>query len=129
MMPSHTTSAGADHGLSMAHERLCIYRWMEAWAKEYGATTALEGPLDGIGGIRGVHCAGLASTGVKVVSAVTNDAAAQIAKDVYARAAPSGSVDIRVVPESADLSHLPPSDLVVTYDALHLVHDWKTYLQ
>ncbi len=130
MKLSRTASAGADHGLSMAHERLCTYRWMDAWAKEYGATTALEGPIDGIAGITGVHCAGLASTGIKVVSAVTNDAAAQIAKDVYARTAPSGSVDIRVVPETTDLSHfLPPSDLVVTYDALHLAHDWKTYLR
>jgi hypothetical protein len=127
---SGTTTARADHGLSTAHERLCIYRWLGAWAKEYGATTALEGPLDGFAGIRGVHCAGLASTDIKVVSAVTNDDAAQVAKNVYARAAPSGSVDIRVVPETTDLSHfLPPSDLVVTCDALALVHDWKTYLQ
>ena len=105
MMPSHTTrSAGADHGLSMAHET-ALHLSVDGGVGQ--VNTALRRrsrePLDGIGGIRGVHCAGLASTGVKVVSAVTNDAAAQIAKDVYARAAPSGSVDIRVVPESADL--------------------------
>jgi hypothetical protein len=120
-----------DHGIAAAHERWCIYQSMDRWAREYGATSALEGPVDGISGARGVHCVGLARNGVKIVSAVSDAEAALVARRVYARAAPGASVDIQVVRDGAgaDLSFLPASDLVFTYRALHLVRDWRDYLR
>jgi hypothetical protein len=124
-------SPQTDHGIVTAHERWCIYQSMDRWARAYGATSALEGPVDGISGARGVHCVGLARSGVKIVSAVSDAEAALVARRVYARAAPGASVDIQVVRDGAgaDLSFLPASDLVFTYHALPLVRDWRDYLR
>jgi hypothetical protein len=118
-----------DRGLGTAYERWCFYQRMEAWAVEYGIETALEGPVDGMAGVRGVHGAALARRGVRVVSAVPTERAAEIARGVYARSAPEASVDVRVVDDETRVRDLPASDLVLVYHALPFVNDWRTYLR
>jgi len=117
-----------DRGLGTAYERWCFYQLVDEWAREYGVTSALEGPVDGMAGIRGVHCVGLARRGVRVVSAAPNEACANASRAVYAAAAPRGDVDVRVV-DAASVSELPPSDLVLVYHALPFVDDWSGYLR
>lgn len=117
-----------DRGLGTAYERWCFYQRMHAWAREYGVESALEGPVDGVAGVRGVHCAGLAREGVRVVSAVLSAESADVAKGVYADVAPSGAFDVRVVGDE-DMTHdLPASNLVLVYHALPFVRDWRRYL-
>jgi hypothetical protein len=118
-----------DRGLGTAYERWCFYQHMAQWAREFGVETALEGPVDGMAGIRGVHCAGLARAGVRVVAAVASDRAATIARGVYAHVAPGAQVDVRVVTDEARVGELPASDLVVVYHALPFVDDWRGYLK
>jgi hypothetical protein len=118
-----------DRGLGTAYERWCFYQRMNQWAEEFGVETALEGPVDGMAGVRGVHCAGLARTGIKVVAAVASDRARAIAQGVYERVAPQAGVDVRVVSDEARVGELPGSDLVLVYHALPFVDDWKRYLQ
>jgi hypothetical protein len=126
-----TQTIDRDRGLGTAYERWCFYQRMSQWAAEYEVKSALEGPVDGMAGVRGVHCVGLAREGVSVVAAVPSEASAAIARDVYATAAPAGrapSVDVRVVDPSR-VAELPPSDLVLVYHALPFVDDWRTYLR
>jgi hypothetical protein len=118
-----------DRGLGTAYERWCFYQRMEKWAAEYGVESALEGPVDGMAGVRGVHCAGLARRGVRVVSVVPTPRAAEIARGVYSGVAPGANVDVRVAGDEAAVSELPPSDLVLVYHALPFVNDWRTYLR
>jgi hypothetical protein len=118
-----------DRGLGTAYERWCFYQRIEAWAAEYGVETALEGPVDGMAGVRGVHGAALARRGVRVVSTVPTEAAATIARGVYALCAPEAAVDVRVVDDEKKAVDLPPSDLVLVYHALPFVRDWRAYLQ
>jgi hypothetical protein len=120
-----------ERGLGTAYERWCFYQRIEGWAAEYGVETALEGPVDGMAGVRGAHCVGLARRGVRVVSAVTTPRAAEIVRGVYAKAAPAPAmgVDVRVVEDEAAVRELPASDLVLVYHALPFVDDWRTYLR
>jgi hypothetical protein len=102
---------------------------MAAWAAEYGVESALEGPVDGMAGIRGVHCVGLARNGVRVVSATASDRAAIIARAVYKAAAPDARVDFEIVDDERRVADLPASDMVLIYHALPFVDDWRSYLR
>ena len=119
-----------DRGLGTAYERWCFYQLVDRWAAEYGVTSALEGPVDGMAGVGGVHLAGLARRGVPTTSALPTTEKAAIARAVYERAGAASSVDVRVVTDpmrAAD--ELPPSDLVIAYHALSLVDDFRAYVR
>ncbi len=126
-----TQTIARDRGLGTAYERWCFYQRMSHWAAEYDVKSALEGPVDGMAGVRGVHCVGLAREGVSVVAALPSEASAALARDVYATAAPAGRapvVDVRVVDPSR-VAELPAADLVLVYHALPFVEDWEDYLR
>jgi hypothetical protein len=116
-----------DRGLGTAYERWCFYQLLEKWASEYQIESFLEGPVDGMAGVRGVHGVGLARAGRRVVAAVPDERSAEIARAVYARSAPGASVEVRVAPSRID--ELPPSDLVLAYHALSFVGDWRAHLR
>lgn len=118
-----------DRGLGTAYERWCFYQLIQQWAVRYGVESALEGPIDGMAGVRGVHCVGLARSGLRVVTAVTTPQAAQLARGIYDRASPRATVDVRVVEDAAGVDALPASDLVLVYHALPFVDDWRSYLR
>jgi hypothetical protein len=124
-------SVDQDRGLGTAYERFCFYQLMDRWAAEYDVESALEGPVDGMAGVRGVHCVGLARRGVSVVATVANDTSAAIARAVYAEATAgvsSPKVEVRVVDPSR-AGDLPRADLVLVYHALPFVDDWPAYLR
>lgn len=116
-----------DRGLGTAYERYCLYQLIDAWAKEFGVETMLEGPVDGMAGVAGVHGVGLARRGVQVVSAVPSEEHAAITRAVYASCGADKNVRV-VVADEKDVSTLPPSDMVICYHALSFVSDWKSYL-
>jgi hypothetical protein len=117
-----------DRGLGTAYERWCFYQYLDRWANEYGVETALEGPIDGVAGVSGVHLVGLARRGIRVTSAVTTSEKARIARGVYTRV--GASADVRVLEDPTRASDpLPISDLVVAYHSLPLVEDWRGYLR
>lgn len=114
-----------DRGLGTAYERYCFYQLLERWAQAYEVETFLEGPVDGMAGVAGVHGVGLAKRGVQVVSALPTPEHAEIARAVYRTC--DAPADVRVVGE--DLEGLPKSDMVVCYHALSFVDDWRSYLE
>lgn len=128
MDPLATQLIEHDRGLGTAYERWCFYQLVDEWAREYGVTSALEGPVDGMAGVSGVHLVGLARRGVAVTSAVPSEAKARATRGVYVRAGAGNHVDVRVS-EPSRLETLPPSDLVIAYHALPLVDDWRGYLR
>jgi hypothetical protein len=117
-----------DRGLDTAYERCSFYPLLGKWAEQYGVESALEGPLDGTAGVRGVHCVGLARAGVRVVAAVADEGSAEVARAVYEGVAPGRTVDVRVA-DSARLAELPASDLVLVYQGLPFADDWRSYLR
>lgn len=123
-----------DRGLGTAYERYCFYERMEAWRTTYGIETMLEGPVDGMAGIHGVHGVGLAQRGVKVTSALVTEQEAELARAVYEHNAlptAGGSFEVRggVAPTPAAIESLPKADLVLCYHALPFVDGWDSYLQ
>ena len=117
-----------DRGLGTAYERYCFYQLLEQWAARFEVESFLEGPVDGMAGVAGVHGVGLARRGVPVVSAVPTEQHAQVARAVYAT---GGSLaEVLVAGEDAEsVARLPRSDMVVCYHALSFVPDWRAYLQ
>jgi hypothetical protein len=115
-----------DRGLGTAYERWCFYQLLEQWAHDFEVETFLEGPIDGMAGVAGVHGVGLAKRGVKVVTALPTEEHAAVARGVYARCAAPVEV---VVAGQHDVDTLPKADMVVCYHALSFVDDWRTYLE
>jgi hypothetical protein len=138
MNPLATQLITHDRGLGTAYERYCFYQLVDRWAREYDVATMLEGPVDGMAGVAGVHGVGLARRGIKVVAAVTTEEKARVARAVYERGMTGQSpasgdwrganVDVRVVADPMRASELAPADLVIAYHALPLVDDWRAYL-
>ncbi|HSQ67717.1 MAG TPA: hypothetical protein VLM85_31115 [Polyangiaceae bacterium] len=118
-----------DRGLGSAYERYCFYQLVERWAGRYEVKTALEGPLDGMAGVSGVHCVGLARRGIHVTAATATDYKATRARAIYDAAGGGENVDIRVVTDPSCAGELPPSDMVIAYHSLSLVDDWRAYLR
>lgn len=115
-----------DRGLGTAYERYCFYQLLASWAAAYGVESMVEGPVDGMAGVAGVHGVGLAQRGVKVVSAVPTEAHAAVARRIYETCSAPAEVVVR---SAAELDTLPRSDMVITYHALSFVDDWRTYLK
>lgn len=117
-----------DVGLGTAYERVAIYQLFERWAKNRNIETALEGPIDGMAGIPGLHLLGLARKGTRVTVALPESEALDIVRAIYRL---HGVEDrLTTVEITSDGSSLPGNyDLVLTYNALPLVGDWRSYLQ
>jgi hypothetical protein len=119
-----------DRGLGTAYERWCFTQLVDRWAAEYGVESALEGPVDGMAGISGVHLAGLARRGVPVTSASLTPEKASLARQVYETTGGGDHVDVRCVAEPLRAGQvLPKADLVIAYHSLPLVDDWRGYLR
>lgn len=118
----------SDRGLGTAYERYCFYQLLDAWAKRFAVKTVLEGPLDGMAGVPGVHGAGLASQGLDVTSIVTSPEQQAITRGVYESVAAGKSFRVEVG-SAADVESLPNADLVIVYHAFGMVDDWRDYLQ
>jgi hypothetical protein len=114
-----------DRGLGTAYERYCFYQILDDWAAAYGVETFLEGPVDGMAGVAGVHGVGLARRGVDVTSVVPTEEHASVARAIYGTSRAPAKV---VVAGEADLTSLPRADMVVCYHALSFVDDWRDYL-
>lgn len=117
-----------DRGLGTAYERYHFYRLLDTWAERYGIESVLEGPVDGMAGVPGVHGVGLARRGVPVVSVVRSADQATITEGIYRLAGGGDNAAVRVLEDLADLGTLPRHDMVIAYHALSLVDDWRQFL-
>jgi hypothetical protein len=118
-----------DRGLGTAYERYCFYQLLDSWAKQFEVETFLEGPVDGMAGVAGVHGVGLAQRGVKVVSAVPTHEHADVARGIYAACNAPAEITVLSGEDPESIASLPKSDMVVCYHALSFVDDWRSYLK
>lgn len=120
-------SARFDVGLGTAYERVAIYQLFERWAENRNIETALEGPIDGMAGIPGLHLLSLARKGTRVTVALPDSEALEIVRSIYQL---HGVEDRLTTLNTASNGSLPGGyDLVLTYNALPLVPDWRAYLK
>jgi hypothetical protein len=132
MSADASAAAGAppperDVGLGTAYERLAVYGLLRRWAQTHGVRTALEGPVDGMAGMPGLHLLPLAREGVRVTVASPDAPALERVREVYERLGCHGQLTtVRV----ATPRELPEgADLVLSFNALPLVEDWSGYLK
>ncbi|MBI2892439.1 MAG: methyltransferase domain-containing protein [Deltaproteobacteria bacterium] len=116
----------ADTGLGTLYERHAIYERVRAWCDGRAIASALEGPIDGMAGMAGLHLLPAARRGTRVTVAVRDPGAAVIVRTVYARAGLSDRLEIV---ETAQVPQARSFDLVFSHAALHLASDWREYLR
>ncbi len=119
--------AREDIGLGTAYERVAIYDLFDRWSAGRHVETAVEGPLDGMAGIAGLHLMGLARRGVRVTVLLPDDEGLDRVRRVYAS---QGAAD-RLTTVRADAGATPTGtyDLVVSYNVLPYIADWRGYLR
>lgn len=120
-----TSPIREDVGLGTAYERLAAYRLIETWVADQPLCTAFEGPVDGMAGISGLHLLPLARRGTRVTVASTSQEASDRVRQTYARCGLTGNL------EAVCLDQPPKAGtfgLVLSFNALPLVHRWRDYL-
>ena len=114
-----------DAGLGTLYERRAVYRLLLDWTAGRHVETALEGPLDGVAGMPGLHLLPLARRGARVTVCHPEAGALEQVTRVYARCGLGGRLE-------AIRADAPPRgrlfDLVLSFNALPLVDDWRRYL-
>jgi hypothetical protein len=116
--------ARRDVGLGTAYERWAVYALLRRWLAADPPRTALEGPVDGMAGIPGLHLMPAAALGARVTVVAPDDEGADVVRGVYETAGLAERLDLRVGPAWPD----GPFDVVLTYNALPSVPDWKGHL-
>jgi hypothetical protein len=113
-----------DVGLGSAYERWAVYELLKRWLEPCEVRTALEGPVDGMAGIPGLHLIPSARNGARVTVLVPDAEAAEVVRGVYRTVGIEENLDVRVSTEWPDETF----DLVLSYSALPFVADWRGYL-
>jgi hypothetical protein len=118
--------ATKDLGLGTAYERVAIYRLFDRWSEGLNVASACEGPIDGMAGMPGLHLLGFARRGVDVTVCSSDDGALHRVRTLYGNQGLAGRLTTRVLP--ADAIPAGPFDVLVSYNALPYVDDWRSYL-
>lgn len=112
-----------DTGLGTTYERIAVARMLERLADRHAIGTVLEGPTDGITGIRGLNSVPLAQRGARVELVLADEDEAALALRAWELLGLSERVTVRVSPEP----HLevPPRsfDLVWNFNALPMARE------
>ena len=116
--------ARRDVGLGTAYERWAVYELLKKWLGSLEVFTALEGPVDGMAGIPGLHLIPAAVRGARVTVVVPDAEAAEVVRGVYRTAGVEDRLDVRTSSGWPDGTF----DVVLTYNALPSVPDWRGYL-
>src|SRR5688572_12312747 len=101
-----------DVGLGTAWERRAIHRLVVRWSRARGVARALEGPIDGMAGIGGLHLLPLAASGTHVTVVADGDAA-DLVRAAYAHHGVSDRLEVVPVLPAAGAV-----DLVLSFGAL-----------
>lgn len=115
-----------DVGWGTAYERWAVYRLLRRWLEGWKVRSALEGPVDGMAGIPGLHLVPAAELGADVTVLVPTAEAAETVRSVYRLLGLEGRLTVRV---AGDFPSGESFDLVLSYGAAPCVPAWETYLE
>ena len=118
--------ATQDLGLGTAYERVAIYKLFDRWSEGKRVETAAEGPIDGMAGIPGLHLLGFARRGIKVTVCLPDDGALARVRALYRRQGVDDKLSTYHL--AADAIPTGPVDVLVSYNALPYVPEWRPYL-
>jgi hypothetical protein len=119
--------AKEDLGLGTAYERVAIYELFDRWSEGRQISTAAEGPLDGMAGIPGLHLLGFAHRGIHATVCLPDDGALARVRAIYRRQGVEEHLSTYKI--AADAIPTGPVDVLVSYNALPYVDDWRAYLR
>ena len=114
-----------DVGWGTAYERWAVYRLLRRWLPRWEVGTALEGPVDGMAGIPGLHLVPAAEMGAHVTVLVPTAQAAETVRSVYRLL---GLEDRLTVRAQSEFPVGESFDLVLSYAAAPCVRSWEAYL-
>jgi hypothetical protein len=119
--------AKKDLGLGTAYERVAIYRLFDRWSEGLQVASACEGPIDGMAGMPGLHLLAFARRGVDVTVCLSDEDALARVRALYGHQGVASRLSTRVL--AADAIPGGRFDVLVSYNALPYVDDWRGYLR
>lgn len=114
-----------DIGLGSAYERLMIARLIGRWLDRHPVQTAMEGVLDGMAGLPGLHLLPAAQRGARVTVVC---ASAEVAGAVSAVYRHLGLADRLTTHLGNTWPADETADLVLIFNALAFAEDWQKFL-
>ncbi len=115
-----------DVGLGSAYERVFIYRLIASWMERYPVQTAMEGVLDGMAGLPGIHLIPAAFAGAKVTVVCPDETIAEAVHGVYDFL---GLVPQLRIILSTGWPSGETAELVMIFNALAFAPDWRSFLR
>lgn len=115
-----------DVGLGSAYERVFIYRLIARWIEKYPVRTAMEGVLDGMAGLPGIHLIPAAFAGAKVTVICPDETIAGAVHGVYDSL---GLVPRLRIIMGNEWPSGETAELVMIFNALAFSPDWKSFLR
>ena len=112
-----------DTGLGTTYERIAVARMLERLADRHRIETVLEGPTDGITGIRGLNSVPLAQRGARVELVLADEEEAALARRAWDLLGLSERVTVRSTPGSRLESRPRSFDLVWNFNSLPQAED------
>jgi hypothetical protein len=116
-----------DVGLGTAYERLAIYRLLDEWLASKVVDSGFEGPIDNMAGIPGLHLIGLARRGARITVGLGDQRALATVEAIYQTLGLADRLETRLLKPSDPLPERA-YDLALTYNALPLVENWRSFL-
>jgi hypothetical protein len=107
-----------DTGLGTTYERWALNRVLTRIQAQYDIKTVLEGPGDGITGIKGINSLALARAGARVTIVLTDQARVELAQRTFAHYGCQDNVTFHVSPLLKLFTPHPPFDLVWNLDVM-----------
>lgn len=115
-----------DVGLGSAYERVFIYRLIARWIEKYPVQTAMEGVLDGMAGLPGIHLIPAAYAGAKVTVICPDETIAGAVHGVYDFL---GLVPRLRIIIGSEWPAGETAELVMIFNALAFAPDWRSFLR
>lgn len=113
----------SDTGLGTTYERIAVARMLERFARRYEIREVLEGPTDGITGIRGLNSIPLAQAGASVELVLRDEEEAALAREAWVRLGLDGKLTARVSTDGGLHAKARGYDLVWNFNSLPQVDD------
>ncbi len=113
----------SDTGLGTTYERVAVARMLEKLAARYEIGSVLEGPTDGITGMRGLNSVPLAQAGARVELVLRDDEEVEFAREAWRKLGLTDRLTVRSSADGRLAARGRTFDLVWNFNSLPQVDD------